>query len=158
MDCNKMEEIILTGYMDGELTGGALKDVEAHLTSCSRCRGLASELKSVSAEFKKSGREDPPSEVWERIRSEVSRTPAAAVFAQEFFRSARLIFVRLRPAIAITTAVALILVVLVAGRLMPYRGTVNTPAGEDEILLMAALDENGITDYDFGTPEENYFL
>ncbi len=158
MDCNKMEEIILTDYIDGRLTGRAFKDVEAHIASCKPCRGLISELKSVSAEFKKSGREDPPSEVWERIRSEVDRAPATALFAQDFFRSTRLIFARLRPAIAVTAAVALIFVVLMAGRLMPYRGTVNAPVGEEEILSMAALEENGVTDYDFGTPEENYFL
>ena len=38
MDCKMMEEAILTDYTDGKLTGRSLKEVEAHLASCSRCR------------------------------------------------------------------------------------------------------------------------
>lgn len=158
MDCNRMKEIILTDYIDGRLNARELKDVEAHLASCKPCRAAASELLSLRAEFGKSRREEPPSEVWERIRSEVERTPAATVFSQDFFRSLRPVFARLRPAITVAAAATLILIVLMVGRLMPPRGAINAPVGEDEILSIAALEENGSADYDFGTPEESYFL
>lgn len=158
MDCNKMEEIIFTDYIDGRLAGQALKDAQDHLASCSRCRDLASELASIGAEFKKSGHEEPPARLWERILSEINRPPPAAVFARDIFRSARLVFTRFRPAIAVCAAAALIFIVLWAGRIGTHTGTANLQIGEDEILSMVVFDENGTTDYGFGTPEENYFL
>ena len=89
MDCKKMEEIILTDYIDGKITGARLKDVEAHLALCSRCRALASELALVNAEFRKAKHMEPPAEVWEKIRAEVSAGPARAMgfSAAGFFES-----------------------------------------------------------------------
>lgn len=158
MDCDKMRDIILTDYIDGRLTGQALQDVEAHLASCAGCRGLASELVSVGAELGKSRHQKPSSEVWERIRSEVNRPPVGVFSAPDLLRSARSVFARLRPAITVAAAAALILVVLIAGHVIPYNTAAKAPVGEEEILSMAAMDEHGGADYDFGTPEEDYFL
>ena len=159
MDCKEMEEIILTDYIDGKIAGQALRSVEAHLASCIRCRGLASELASIRAPFRKTERMEPPSEVWERIRAEVSRKPIDSVFAQDTFQSIRLFFARLRPAIVVMTAAALILAVLTVARLMPQKGMRTPPASGDDILSLVTSDENenGAL-YDFGTPAENYFL
>ncbi len=157
MDCKKMEEVILTDYIDGKVTGMRLKDVEAHLASCTRCRSLASELASVSAEFRNTKRMEPPSEVWERIRAEVNREPAVAgdVYTPGFFESMRLLAVRIRPAIVVATAAAFILAVLTVTRLMPQKELTS----QDEIMSLVTMDESGNGgDYNFGTPEENYFL
>lgn len=157
MDCKKIEEVILTDYIDGKVTGTRLKDIEAHLASCTRCRSLASSLAAVSAELQKTKRMEPPSEVWEKIRAEVDRGPAVAgdAYMHDFFESMRLLAARIRPAIVVTTAAALILAVLTVARLMPQRSL----ASQDEIMSLVTLDESGNGgDYNFGTPEESYFL
>ena len=89
------------------------------------------------------------------VRAEVTREPSGAVFARNFLDSARSVFVRLRPAIAVATVAAMILIVLTVAWFMPQRGIGTT----DEIVTLTMLDEgsNG-TDYDLGTPAENYFL
>lgn len=159
MECKRIEEIILTDYTDGKLSGQMFKDVEAHLASCSRCRALASELVRLRTDLRKAGRMTPPSRVWETVRAGVAGEPAGGVFAQNFLRSVRLLSVRLRPAVVAATAAALILVVLTMARLMPQKEMLVVPVAQDEALSLITLDEdrNG-ADYDLGTPAEDYFL
>lgn len=157
MDCKKMEEIILTDYMDGKITGAMLKDVEAHLASCSRCRALYTELAPIGAEIRKAKRMEPPDRVWEKIRAEVSMAPgkAWALSPDKFFESVRMMIAHLKAAIVVATAAALILAVLTVAHLMPQRGAID----QEEIISLITMDENGNgTNYDFGTPEEAYFL
>ena len=154
MDCKKMEELVLTDYIDGVLKDpGILKEVEAHLASCGQCRGLMEEIRSVSAAFKEAKRPEPSPIIWQRIREKIS---AAGTEKERL----RLYFPRLKsPAIAFAAAVALILIILTASRIMPFRATAVTPDETGEILSMAGVSENGNGEgYDFGTPIERYFL
>jgi len=46
-DCATTEELI-SGYLDGELTGGEMREVKAHLAVCDACRQALSEMRAVS--------------------------------------------------------------------------------------------------------------
>lgn len=153
MDCKKIEEIILTDYMDGRLDSRELKAVEAHLASCGRCRELASEAAGIGKELRLAEELTPSPAVWQRIRAAISGEPARAMPAQNFFQSLRLSFARLRPAIVVASAVAVILAVLITARLMPPGGSL----GQEEIMSLVSIEENG-AGYDLGTPVESYFL
>lgn len=157
MDCKRIEELIFTDYIDGTLAPAALKEVEAHLALCAGCRKLASELVSASRTIRSAGKMTPPPIVWERIRRDITAPPrrSETLSFDNLFGPAQAFFARFRPAIVAVTAAALILTVLTVARLMPQRGV----SVQDEIMSMMILDENGSSSsYDFGTPEENYFL
>jgi len=62
---------------------------------------------------------------------------------------------RLRPAIVVATAAMVILAVLTVARLVPQKGLIS----QDEIISLVTLDESGNgQEFDFGTPEESFFL
>lgn len=64
MGCEEFE-ILLTGYIDGELKGSDLKRFEEHLAECPRCQKLVRDyqrLKEVTAKMKF---KDPPQEIWD---------------------------------------------------------------------------------------------
>jgi len=158
MDCKKAEELIFTDYIDAKLAGPALKDIEAHLSSCSRCHELASELASMRKTFGAVGPKEAPPEVWQKIRDELA-LHLNEVNGAGFVPPVPAWFVRLRPALVAAAAAAVIFAVLMIGRLMPYNAGPGLPAIEEDIISLAALDENGNgANYDFGTPAENYFL
>jgi len=156
MDCKKIEEVILTDYVDGRLEGRALKDFEAHLASCSKCRAFASEIAGISTEFRKAGHMAPPAAVWERIRTVVAEEPVEVIPGRNIFEPIRLFFDKARPVLVAATAAMLILAVLITARIVSNRGAISQ---EDEIFSMVDLGENANGfDYDLGTPAESYFL
>jgi len=76
MHCEKIE-ILLTGYIDGELKGSDLKKVEGHLAECPRCQKLVGDyqrLKEVTAKMKF---KEPPQEIWDsywqRVFQQITR-------------------------------------------------------------------------------------
>lgn len=159
MDCKAMKDIILTDYIDGRLTGEALKDVESHIASCDRCHGLVSGLASMRAIFVKTGHKAPPAGVWDAIRAEIKTPLERNNLAFDIFANFRTFGLRFRPAGFAIATIAIIAVALVALRLMPQSGTIRTTDEQDEILSLASIDANGNgTDYSLGTPEEEYFL
>jgi len=149
MDCKKTEEVIFTDYIDGKLEGGALREAEGHLASCAKCRGLAQELASIGASMRDAPREEPPARIWEKIRTAITvpeREPARAFFT------------RARPAFAFAALAAAVLAVFIAVRPMFLKQV--SPAEEQyDILSLSVSDANGNgTNYDMGTPAEEYFL
>ena len=149
MDCKKMEEVIFTDYIDGKLEGGAFREAEEHLASCAKCRGLAQELASVAESLRNVRREEPPARIWEKVRAGITvpeREPAWAFFT------------RARPAFAMAAVAAAILAIFIAVRPMFIKQV--SPAQEQyDILSLSVSDTNGNgSDYDMGTPAEEYFL
>ena len=76
MHCEKIE-ILLTGYIDGELKGSDLKKVEEHLAEFPRCQKLVGDyqrLKEVTAKMKL---KEPPQEIWDsywqRVFQQITR-------------------------------------------------------------------------------------
>jgi anti-sigma factor RsiW len=153
MECKKMEEVILTDYIDGRLEGAALKEAEEHLALCAGCRGLAQGLASVADLLRSARREEPPARIWEKIRAGImipERKPALTFFS------------RARPVFAMAAAAAAIAVIFIA--VGPVFLKQVSPAIEQyDILSLVVSDANGdangdASDYDMGTPAEEYFL
>jgi len=73
MNCEKVRELLLTDYADGEIEEVERKEVDKHLEACPRCTEFNSALQQVREPFRKAGRVDVPEEVWEAIKGEVPR-------------------------------------------------------------------------------------
>ena len=159
MKCKKMEEIILTDYIDGNLKGRILEEMEAHLVSCPGCRALAEEAKAAGKLLRSVPKQEAPPEVWHKIRDEISAAPARRFFPEIALENLRYHFLRLRPAVVLVTATALLFFVLTAVRLIPQSNYPATNIVKDDILSISYnTDEEDTAEYDLGTPAEMFFL
>ena len=159
MNCKRMEKLILTDYIDGNLKGRALEDVELHLKSCPSCRALAQDLRAAGKLFRAVGQEATPSGVWHNILAEISAVPVRSHFAEDALAYARYYLSHLKPAVVMASAMVLLLFVLAAVRFMPHRDYLETAAARDDILAISHTgDEEDESEYDLGTPAEMFFL
>jgi mycothiol system anti-sigma-R factor len=69
-NCEKNFERI-SEYLDGELGRDACLQIEQHLMECSECRDCFDALKKTIALCKKSGQEEIPGDMRERLRSKL---------------------------------------------------------------------------------------
>ncbi|HOX23525.1 MAG TPA: zf-HC2 domain-containing protein, partial [Elusimicrobiales bacterium] len=95
MEHDKFKEN-LSAYMDGELKGGELAALEAHLAACPDCARELAGLRQVSAIFKKHAPEAVPHPLKEAVFNGLEK-PAASTW--------------LKPAVVFATAAAALLVV-----------------------------------------------
>lgn len=159
MDCKEMEEIILTDYTDGRLSGSELKEVEGHLAICAKCRTLANEALAIGGILREAGRHEAPAAVWEKIRSELGTSSVRKTSPRRVQDWLQSVFFRLRPAVVALATVAVALLILVALRLMPQKSAIAPDIVKDDILILQSVAENGDESvYDFGTVLEEYFL
>ncbi len=159
MNCKRMKDLILTDYIDGNLEGRALKDVERHLGSCPTCNALARDLKAAGKLLRATPQEEVPSGIWHNIRAEISTASAKLNFPETVLMYARYYLSHLRPVVVIASAAVLLLVILTAVRLMPHRDYLETLAAQDDILAISYIgDEENQPEYDLGTAAEMFFL
>ncbi|MFA6078733.1 MAG: zf-HC2 domain-containing protein [Candidatus Omnitrophota bacterium] len=161
MKCKRINKLILTDYIDGNLRGDDLKEVELHLGSCPSCRALAQDLRGASKLFKGAAHQEVPSEIWYRIRNELSAAPVRRNFREAVLAHVRYHLSLLKPAVVMACAAALLLFVLAAIQFMPYRDQPGTTIAQDDILAISytgIADEEDGPEYDFGTSVETFFL
>jgi len=159
MNCKKIEELIFTDYVDGNLKGHVLEELEAHLRSCPNCQKLAGELESTGKLFRESSRKKAPAGLWYKIRAEISAKPQATRVMEGILENVRYHLSHLKPAVVILSTAVIILFILTAVRFMPHNDYSKTGIGQDDILGIYYM--NGTSDeseYDFGTPAERFFL
>lgn len=155
MECKRMEERILTDYIDGNLKGPALEEVESHLKTCASCRALASEVKAAGGLFKAASRENPPPYLWSRIRSGIEAGDLARVtFGEAVIERIRYSLAHLKPAVVMASAAVIALFILAAVRFAPYQDY----AMQDEIVTMTYINGEDDDGYDFSTAAEEIFL
>lgn len=68
MDCHKIKEILMTDYVDGELTGQMQERIKEHLASCPACKQFEeSLLRNAVNPLRGSATIRPPAWLWTRI-------------------------------------------------------------------------------------------
>jgi anti-sigma factor RsiW len=70
MNCGKIEELLAL-YVEGDLDGHEVEQVEAHLEACPACRSFAEGMRASQAALKALGREEIDPAVFVRVRSRV---------------------------------------------------------------------------------------
>ena len=76
MLCNKIRELLMSDYLDGELDQKTANDVKEHLLKCSSCSRLSDELKAQHELITNAKKEAPPDRVWQNIRREITAEKA----------------------------------------------------------------------------------
>ena len=150
MNCKKIENILLTDYIDGNLKGEALRGVEEHLAACERCRGLAGRAVSSGDLLKAAGMQSPPGDLWNKIRAGIISEEARPGILERVVDPLRYFFTHLKPVVAAVAVAVLVVFTLTMAR---------PPVEQDDIMGLASLDEEvDESEYNFGTPLEEYFL
>jgi predicted anti-sigma-YlaC factor YlaD len=73
MKCKKAQKLILTDYIDKQLSQGLQNEIESHINSCSECRQYKDQLlRATAAAFKNTEEIKPPDMVWSKIKQSIS--------------------------------------------------------------------------------------
>ncbi|MCX5701593.1 MAG: zf-HC2 domain-containing protein, partial [Candidatus Omnitrophica bacterium] len=72
MNCKKIKDLIITDYIDQELSKSRQEEVITHLKTCSRCRAFEQALrKRVSEPLRKIEPVKPPESIWQRVQEAI---------------------------------------------------------------------------------------
>lgn len=114
MNCKKIRELIITDYMDQELSKSMQEEVQTHLKTCSGCRVFEQAiLKKISEPLRKIEALKPPEIIWQRIQEAIDEeesvqySPSLLGRIYDFLKGA---VVRRKPAFALSSAFVVILI------------------------------------------------
>lgn len=169
MDCSKIQDLILGGYIDGELDDSLRHDVEKHIVECPGCREFKEKVQKITVEPFKEGKDiKPPDSVWRNIKAAISeeehKQPLSVTLQErwrEFEDRLRGVFPVHIPVFATATVLAVILIAVVFVR-KPANNNQTAGNGEQTDVADYLLEEDLISDdiyYEgFDTSIENYLL
>lgn len=161
MNCEHIQELILTDYLDGTLAESPKKQVEDHLARCPQCLEFSKAAKRTAFEsFERMEKVQPPEHLWSRIEDAIlEETNPVVIPMPSWFERLRSLVALPRPAFAL---IAVLVLFLAAGTLNQFN--IQKTAGGDSsmeylVSLMSTATESSTSDSsDFGTAVEQYFL
>lgn len=166
MNCKKIQELILTDYIDEQIEQDQKRLIEDHLSSCVHCREFAEAAKtSIIDPLSNTEKVAPSDQVWLNIKESIEQEPAKENLGsyEDFFRKLKDMIMPQRPAYALAGVFVIILVAMTAIKInQPSQEiAVRETQQESEAITYIVeamqddeLDENG----DYGTAIEEYFL
>lgn len=94
MKCKRIQELILTDYVDDQLSGEWRQFVDDHLTNCPHCRKFAQAVKATVQPFSQAEKMNPPEDLWPRIKQaiEAERISAETEWIETFIRNLTHVF------------------------------------------------------------------
>ncbi len=160
MSCKKIQELLMTDYLDGELDQMLCNRIRQHIDSCTHCQQFEQEVQKIKAPFKKTRYIKPPVRLWQCIREKImseQMLPQGSLFECLVERLREFLFIRRQPVFA-TIALTIIIFALIFIR-MPAQKQIETDAWKvvAEDIGLRIDEENGAI-CDFGTDIEKYFL
>lgn len=162
MQCKKIQELLKTDYLDGEVNQRDQQCIREHLAQCADCRRLKEELLAQRVSFQKAEYKQPPERIWQNIHDTIvsERLKEEKNFLSGIFeRLRKLIFVP-RPVFALAGSLAaIIFTVIIAGTIIQGgRQSSNRDNGLESFADYALNGENEDLLYGLGTNIEEYFL
>jgi anti-sigma factor RsiW len=166
MDCKKIQELIMTDYIDAEASEPLRKEIETHLKTCEGCREFEQALRErVSNPFRKLEETKPPEEIWQRIKETIEDEQAeqyAPPLLERLLDFLRNSFTARRPVFAFSTAISVIVVALffLAGPFHKQQLVKDYIEEQAEFMVSLNRPVNGDLDQDFsfGTAIERYLF
>ena len=161
MNCEKIQELILTDYLDDQMDKSQKKYLEEHLARCPHCLEFSETVKKAAFEpFVNADKPNPPESVWSNIEESIlaeqqGKANVLANLWEKFKFSAPIS----RPAFAFATVVTLALLV---GTLTQFKIQQGDSAKEQmEYLNYLTNPSDGLSangGQGFNTSVEKYFL
>ena len=154
MNCEKIKVLLLTDYIDNEISDKEKIRLSIHLANCRECQEFSETIKStVVKPFVNAKKIEPPGFIWQRVKE--------AIIAKQQEKPS-FVFSIPKPALAMSALMALVLIVMLATALRfsnKQTGANKESQGEYSIYSLetpsSALLNN---DAGFGTSIEDNFL
>ncbi len=153
MNCEKIRELILTDYVDKEMSDEGKIRLSIHFSHCHECKEFFETVKNTVVEpFANAKKIEPPGFIWYRVKE--------AIIAKQQKKS---VFYIPRPALATSTIMALVLIVALMTTLRFNNKEALETSREDQDEYSAYSIETPVSvvlnnDEGFGTLVEKYFL
>ena len=167
--CIKIQELLMTDYLDGELEQGVLQSIQQHMDNCIHCKQFEQKMQEIRVPFnkmKKVKHVEPPARVWANICEKITveqRLQSGSLFEHWLEWLREFLFIR-KPVFPVfpvfaTAAIALavVLFALIFIRMPEKTNGLDDMLAEDIGVMTDSFKENGTID-DFGTSIEEYFL
>ncbi len=162
MNCEKIQEIILTDYIDEQLTGQAQKLVEEHLLHCATCREFAAHaIKTVAEPLSYAQAQNPSPELWLRIKEEIEakRIQEHLDPSITWVDALKNMFKMPIPVFALGAVIAVVLMVGVSVHPLVNQAQYATGISTEQTEYLAYLSDSSTSDdKSLGTNIEQYFL
>ena len=162
MGCRKIQELLKTDYLDGEVSQKQEQDIKEHLACCRKCRQLEEELQSQRALFQKAKQHKVPEGVWHNIRDAIIReglNEEQGLRAGVFDRLRNYLFAP-KPAFVLATTLAVaIFFAFLSGVFIQKKQSLskeNIPEGDIAVYSLSSTSDASL--YELGTDIEEYFL
>jgi len=165
MNCEKIQELILTDYLDGQMPERQKQCVEQHISGCFRCREFLKRARETAVEpFTHAGKDIPPEFIWFRVReSIIAEKERAACTVPGFLEKLKSRFQVFSPYPVIGMVIMVIFIIgIVTQSKMFTTARVKSDAQEQAEYLVSMAEmspENSMNEKTgFGTVIEEYFL
>lgn len=180
MNCKKIQDKILTDYLDGEMLKSERLYVEAHIKSCLKCKEFLSLVKETAIIPLESAKQDHFSEdvIWSKIQQEIQEEKEVVDIDDNkvsFFEVVKDIVFFPKPAFALGSFVMILLLVMTLSFNKGQRQLVQKGQNQNIISIQDQVSEIAIDTFgheehlaylfdgndgykEYGTSLEQYFL
>lgn len=160
MKCDNIKDLLMTDYLDNEVSEETRRVVQEHLHICDACAQFEQHLKLKIVEpFKRASIIEPPAHLWEKIKHEIEYTVSQST-GTNFLKEAVKLF--RKPVFAASLALTAMLIVFTFFQMQNNNGSVQSSAEQyidEQIGFMVDLQEGEVpVEIDFGTVIEEYFM
>jgi predicted anti-sigma-YlaC factor YlaD len=166
MNCQKIQELILTDYIDARLGDEQKSFIDKHLDQCHSCERFLANTRSLMAPLKEAPQLTVDPLLWSRIKQgieEEQQQKLQTALKPGFWESFRLGLYIPQPVYVLGTLCLLFLMVGLPNQLSVYTPQAMNINGPDQVQYLSSLmnepaetatgNGNGL-----GTPLETYFL
>ena len=164
MNCKKIQDLIITDYIDGQMDGKQKSFIDQHLTQCSICTGYLSGIrKAAITPFVNASKEVPVQLLWAKIKhtiEEEQQHQLEVSLKPTFWERFRLAVHIPRPAFALATVVTMIFMIGSIGQLF-FSAPIVKINGQDQVAYLSSLIVEPVdmnNGNDSLTPIEKVFL
>jgi anti-sigma factor RsiW len=170
MKCKEIQELLLTDFLDGELSSARRAAVDQHLEYCIDCRAYAEEVRKTAVmPFTEAEEVAAPAGVWQAISEAINEEERASLREmlrerlRDFLGTILAPFKMRGPALAFASTCVVVIAVFVAVSLpLRYDLSVGEIMNEN-MSFLSSLSANGTTDSemtsdDLDTTIEYFFL
>jgi len=142
MSCEKIKELIMTDYIDGQLGTKSAKGVQEHLRTCSRCRQFELGLLKAIEPFKNLKETAPPDFLWEKIKENITETQQEGSIGVLAILNGylRALFNARRPVVVFATVVVIFITTAVITNLSFSKQRALNAYFQEQTEFLASLD------------------
>lgn len=161
MNCERIQELILTDYLDGVLEPKVRTELEGHLADCPQCIEFARiARKSAFDSFEGAAKFEAPQHLWYRIEEKLRQESSASARVVPSWRdNFRFLLELPRPVWALASVLVLFVAAGTLQQITSSKRVLSDSSAEYIVSLVESSSDISTADNsDFGTDVEQVFL